>query len=228
MKKINLAVAAFLLSVFCCCGQNKVPAQATAVQKQPPANNLVEKFDITEYNRGKVNGDYNHTDKNGNEVQEFGDRNSQFYTRVKLAKPSFYTSYKVYNGKTLIIKEKGTFLDNTPIGQWTYYNTDGSVAKQVDEDKKFGKFGPMQLLEYLQKEKLIDLKTGAGRQYIINISYGIQKKDSKDTSWGVPDKGQWSVTYTKSTPQIDHTYIIDSQTGKLISHKNIKGEELVK
>jgi hypothetical protein len=226
MKKISLGILTVLWSV-CSCAQ--VPAKPNTAQGKNVPNGNIEKFDVKKFNRGQSGGDYLYKDKAGNEVQMSGDAGSDYVSTIKLAKPSLFTSYKVYDGKTLIIKEKGTLLYNVPVGSWIYYNTDGSVNKQVDEDKKFGRFGPAQLSTFLQKEKLVNLKTGAGREYLQTVNFGTEKLDPKVRhSWGAPDKGQWSVIYTKSTPLIDHTYIIDSQTGRLVSHKNLKGEELVR
>lgn len=229
MKKISLAIITILLALSCN-GQASQPGKINTVKNGSKVSvNQIEKFDIKKFNQGQKNGIYDYKDKNGNEVEEFGTPGSEYVYTAKLAKPSLFTSYKVYDGKTLIIKTKGTHLGNVAIGKWTYYNTDGSIAKQVDEDNKFGKFGTAQLLDFLQKQKLVNLKTGAGREYLWNVSFGTEKLDAKSKSLpGSLDKGQWSIMYTKSMPFIDHTFIIDSQTGRLISHKNLKGDELVK
>lgn len=218
MKKILIVIT------FVCC--NTLIHGQTSPGKI--AVNQIEKFDIAKFNKGQKGGFYEYKDKYGNEVQESGAQASEYVYKAKLAKSLLFTTYKVYDSKTLIIQTKGTYLDHVAIGKWIYYNRDGSIAKQVDEDKKFGKFGAAQLLNFLQKQKLVNLKTGAGREYLISVDFGTEKLDPKSKhSWGSPDKGQWSVTYTKSMPFIDHTFIIDSQTGRLISHKNLKGDELV-
>lgn len=116
-------------------------------------------------------------------------------------------------------------------GLWTFYSENGRLEKEIDENAKFGPFGPDQLLLFLEKENLINLKTGEGLKYL-NIGFGSEQipnvTEMRKTQPGLPDKWEWSVSYCKSVPACDHTYLIDSWNGKVISHRNIKGVELVK
>jgi hypothetical protein len=81
--------------------------------------------------------------------------------------PEFYLVQKRYypNGN---IQATGKLLGrNLAIGIWRYYNEEGKLIKEEDEDAKFGKVKIGQILKFIEKEGWIDLSTGKGREEIV-------------------------------------------------------------
>lgn len=77
-------------------------------------------------------------------------------------KPSFKTIYKEFypNGN---IKKKEIFIgERTKIDTSEYYDQDGNVEK-VEENKKFGKVKPEDVLKFLESKTIINISNGSGR-----------------------------------------------------------------
>ncbi|WP_211251065.1 hypothetical protein [Stenoxybacter acetivorans] len=184
---------------------------------------MIEKFDFDIYNKTH-NGSEEYTLPNGNTVylMDF-DKNGGFQYE-RLPSPSFYTVYKEFyaNGN---IKKKETFIgSHVKVRTSYYYDRDGGLVKQVDEDQKFGKIKPLQVLEFLQEKGYIDLKTGKGRVdedgmqvfwLDFNImerkkiwTIGIVKGRSNDGPANFPDIGEPSA-------YIPICYYMDGETGKI-------------
>lgn len=158
-------------------------------------------------------GWYAYTTQNGDSIRETAFEDGYYTTTILKASP-LYELHKEYD-TTGLLRSKGTILVNGPkTGLWQYFDEQGKLLKEDNEDKKFGKSGADQLLAALEKEHLINIQTGKGKAYILSISY-----EAGDT-------GRWKVLYSKTLPVIEHTYIFDGATGRLISHTNAKGIEL--
>ncbi|HEX8577518.1 MAG TPA: hypothetical protein VF677_14610 [Flavobacterium sp.] len=103
--------------------------------------------------------------------------------------PYFYLSYKEFykheNSKSTI-KEKGKYFGDidlgsnagVKIGYWYYFDEKGKLIKEIDEDKKFGKFGYNEVLKFLDDKKDINLHTGEGRDKV-NIQFYYSDKSAK-------------------------------------------------
>jgi hypothetical protein len=141
MKQLFLAVSLFFIVV--CRAQEK------------KENNMFEKFDLDSWRNGykdlkrdeegiitledgtKIYPDVTRTYKHGFEeivsIEEYSTP----------PKPAFYSIEKVFH-LNKNIKEKGKNLglnSRIKIGIWYYFDEEGNLIKEVDEDKKFGKFG---------------------------------------------------------------------------------------
>ncbi|MBO9620776.1 MAG: hypothetical protein J7539_17265 [Niabella sp.] len=228
MKKMQLGIILISL-LYSCYGQGSKQLNS----KEPENSTLMIKdtFDVSDFKKNSKDGvELVHKDYDGNEIRETGAENVGFYKRIKFQNKPFIEGFKEYSPKGVLMRS-GKLFGSIAIGTWDYYDDSGHLVKQIDEDKKFGKFGPEQVILFLQKKGLVDT-AGNGFGFITSIKYETSevaniaavRKDRPDT----PDKGQWSISYCKSLPNCDHTFIIDGETGHLISHRDVLGKELIK
>ncbi len=231
----------YLLVLFfiSCNGQakkNNMPAKS--IKNKTTQNNM---FDINRFNKNKdIDRSYKYKDVGGNVVFEV-ENNADFYDRWEILPNNFYKTYSQYYHKTGVLAKTGTYFGGayiddvqhltTKVGKWQYYDEKGILIKEENEEAKFGKFGHENLLKFLETEGLINTKTGEGKKFL-NISYGVDTitkivEERKENPW-MPNKGEWSVIYSKTLPLNDHIYIINGESGKVISHRDIKGNELAK
>lgn len=72
---------------------------------------------------------------------------------------SFYKIEKVFylNGN---LRHKGALLGEVRIGKWSFYNEDGTLKKEVDEDTKFGVVKPSDIVKIIESEGIINRRTG--------------------------------------------------------------------
>jgi antitoxin component YwqK of YwqJK toxin-antitoxin module len=71
----------------------------------------------------------------------------------------FYQIQKQYHPNGTI-KFKCKFLGNVPFGKREYYDESGKLIESIDEDAKFGKIKPEDLVEIMEKVGWINRKTG--------------------------------------------------------------------
>ena len=84
-----------------------------------------------------------------------------FYDEYAPAK-EFYQIHKwFYTSGTM--GKKIALLGNTVIGTREEYDEAGNLLKMVDEDKKFGKIKPKDIVELLEKEGWFDRETGENK-----------------------------------------------------------------
>ena len=86
----------------------------------------------------------------------------EFYPDVRRVQKLFYSSGK--------LKQVSFFYQkNLKVGIWQYYDEQGNMIKEVDEDNKFkkSKLKIKDILKIAEKEGLINLKTGEGRTNVM-------------------------------------------------------------
>jgi hypothetical protein len=159
MKKI---VSIILLAIICACNkQNKNNLNKTE---------MIEKFDF-EVEKKFIENDYRpYSIPNGNTVYMIsspvkeGKNKDTGFQYERLPKPSFYTLYKEFhsNGNLKSVEKcLGTYVK---VGISKYYDEEGTLTKEVDEDKKFGKIKPDDVLKFLDQKGYINLETGEGNK----------------------------------------------------------------
>lgn len=143
------------------------------------------------------------------EIQIKGNKINGFVELQIPPKPAFFKIYKEYypNGD-LKIKGKRMGTGATMVGEWEYYDENGQLAAQKNEDEKFGKFGHNELLLFLAQQGHINLETGENREKA-DFGYNSETK-------------QWEVYVTSLLFWITE-YIIDGETGEVISKKEYQG-----
>ncbi|WP_433981496.1 hypothetical protein [Chryseobacterium sp. RLHN22] len=157
MKLIKIVFFCFLILLNSCNGQNKENSDEKIDNKK-----MVEKFDIEIYKKTNYGFD-NYTKEDGTLISmiDFDSLKGGVLKEVP-PKPSFKTIYKEFypNGN---IKKKEIFIgERTKIDTSEYYDQDGNVEK-VEENKKFGKVKPEDVLKFLESKKIINISNGSGR-----------------------------------------------------------------
>ena len=218
MKKIFFLIFIFVLIIRC----------QGAEQKESKVHNkditIIEKFDFEIYNKTN-NGSDEYTLSNGNRIYSMGFlKNKGGFLYEKLLSPSFLTVYKEYyaNGN---LKKRETYIgENVKVGTSQYYDEKGNLIKEINEDLKFGKIKPQQVLEFLHEKKYINLKTGEGQvdedgRSVFKLYFGEQNKEK-----------YWIISIVKGIPNTDPknfpkfgeppaflplNYVMDGETGKV-------------
>ncbi|WP_407475505.1 hypothetical protein [Elizabethkingia anophelis] len=124
-------------------------------------------------------------------------------------KPSYYHFgyfYYLPNGNK---KEYGKFAglsSRIKIGIWKYYDKEGKLIKEANEEDKFGLWNFNKVMELLDKDRMIDLKTGKNRE------------DSKLEFNFDESKKEWKVIVFKKNISVIveeyWEYLFDGNTGK--------------
>lgn len=226
LKILYLILLAFF--VYACNRQTK--KNETLTQSE---NSMIEKFDYIEYerriNNAPMEGNY-YFKLDGTFVEEMlGSNNEYAIRRETPPKPSFVKIYKEFymNGN---IKSKETrFGEYTKVDISLYYDEQGNITKKVDENRKFSKIKPEDILRFLEEKKRINLETGEGvfgekSKFLFEVVYNEDKDiwfvtipqgryytalemDEIMKNWDIGEPSEWK--------QIE--YEIDGKTGKVIS-----------
>jgi hypothetical protein len=72
----------------------------------------------------------------------------------------FYEIQKLFH-KNGMIASRGKFLGHVSFGIWEYFDENGNLTKEVDEDAKFGKIKPKDIVRIMEDVGWINRKTGA-------------------------------------------------------------------
>jgi len=200
-------------------------AVSQRIKKKSTMNPNFEKFDIKDY-ENKVDQQVpggqklNHfTLKDGTEIDRSASP-TEYTEECILPKPSFLKLNKEFY-RSGFIKFKGlSFGDQhmgangIRVGQWTYFDELGKVTKTVDEDRKFGNFGYNELLAFLDKEGLIEVKTGKNRE---NVNAIFESSESGDKTWFVEIITEFHPDdYAKGW-----TYTLDGNSGKVLKKAKV-------
>ena len=151
--------------------------------------------------------------------------------------PYFYLSYKEFYehpNQPSTIKEKGKYFGDidlgsnagVKIGHWYYFDEKGKLIKEVDEDKKFGRFGYNEVLKFLDEKKDINLNTGEGRDKIKIDFYNSDKSNKKLWKIIVNIGEQYGVTNLPGDKGMRYaqdvkSYYLDGDTGEIIKGKKL-------
>jgi len=71
----------------------------------------------------------------------------------------FYVIQKLYH-ENGILESQGKRLGNVPFGIWDYFDEKGNMMKEVDEDAKFGKIKPKDIVRIMEEVGWINRQTG--------------------------------------------------------------------
>ena len=217
MKKIFFLLTIFMLTG--CRGQEQ-----KKIKPNTKNTTMIEKFDFNIYEKTNKGSD-EYTLPNGNTIFSIGFiKNKKGFQYERLPPPSFLTIYKEYyaNGN---LKLKETYIgQQVKVGISQYYDEQGNLIKKVNEDQKFGKIKPQQVLEFLQEKGYINLRTGKGRvdeeeRPVFKLYFGEKNKEK-----------YWVISIVKGIPNTDPknfpkfgeppaylplNYVMDGETGKV-------------
>lgn len=170
---------------------------------------LQKKAKKTVYDTGDVSYYLEYKEK-GTKVIIEGD-NEDGYTEIRIPKNAYYEIYKEYypNG---VLKQKGSlFGEHTAIGMWYFFDEQGNLAETVNEDEKFGKFGYLDVLDFLIKSSYVEKNTHKG---ILKINIVFSVEDLT-----------WQIRVTMPDYKIND-YTIDGNTGEIKRHNVFQGGKM--
>ena len=204
-----------------------------------------EKFDFELFEKVKKVSEGVYVKPNGDMVvsmnwYEGGDASDKLlggYIREIIGKPPYITVLKEFyiDG---YIKEKKTFLGQyLPIGISEYYDKYGKLT-QVNEENTYGKIKPADVLKFIEKQGVINLKTGKGffvgdplnAELSFNISYGKPQDATTENDYyiiGLKYKGGEAETPSGGEPPSasDLIYYMNSKTGRVYTQKEFLSRE---
>lgn len=227
MKKILFL---FALGMFITCqGQEQQKTTFNQLVTPKKDTTLIEKFDFDIYKKTEQ-GSIVYTQKDGNEIYMIDFDREGGFQRERLPSPSFFTVYKEFYSNSNLKKKETYIGERVKVGISQYYDEQGNLIKKVNEDQKFGKIKPQQVLEFLQEKGYINLRTGKGRvdeegRPVFKLYFGEKNKEK-----------YWVISIVKGIPNTDpknfpkfgeppaylpKIYVIDGDTGEV----TIEGEE---
>jgi len=117
-----------------------------------------------------------------------------------------------------MLKQKSSFFQNDlKMGIWEYYDEEGNLIKKVDENEKFklSKIKFQDILNILEKEGWVDLKTGKGATEIIRSENHVQIIPGFNVFFtiGVNNKVTWYATKSLFDGALVISYKIDGDSG---------------
>ena len=141
---------------------------------------------------------------------------------VEKIPPRSFTQNIIVYYKNGILKEEGEFFfcSDVKIGKWRKYDKEGKLIREENEDKKFEglRIKPKDLLRWMESQGWIDLWNGKGQQSSFsNTPFRISFSPHGN------DHAKWYVS--RVTMSGTEEFIIDAETGEVISHENILNVE---
>ena len=145
----------------------------------------------------------------------------------------FYVVGKTFypNGS---LHSKGRSFARVPIGIYEEYDEAGNLLKVVDEDKKFGKIKPKDIVELLEKEGWFNRETGenkitekevlptTGEFYRAIIKYVQIRYVPKQVTG---ERSYWKIAIEPRFMMWITTYIVDGETGEFTKEKTFEMRE---
>ena len=151
------------------------------------------------------------------------------YNEYAPAKDFYKIQKKFYpNG---IMRRKTSLFGGVVIGIYEEYDEEGNLLKVVDEDKKFGKIKPKDIVEFLEKEGWFNRETGENkitekevlpttgvfyREIIkyVRIRYVPKQATGEKSYWKIAIEPRFMMWIT--------TYIVDGETGEFTKEKTFE------
>ena len=176
-------------------------AMLSCAAQNPNNMGQVEKFNY-DYYKSKLHPNTTsvvYTEKDKTVVKVDFDKN--YYSIVQIKNRTFCKDVKIYHKNGILWK-------------------DGKLIKETDEDKKFERLRikPKDLLRWMESQGWIDLWSGKGQQSSFsNTPFRI------NFSPHGKDHAKWYVS--RVTMSGTEEFVIDAETGKIISHENVLNVE---
>ena len=155
------------------------------------------------------------------------------YSRIELVNEyPYYTLYKEYYKDGYLKLSKKTVGDYTYIGQRLMYDKKGNLTV-IDEDKKFGKIKIDYIMNFLQENGIIDLKTGEGwydKKNAYSSTYFLYFEEDKIGKYWIIsylryerlDPENPKLKYREEPAHISFMWLIDGETGEVYTENEIE------
>lgn len=213
MKYLLILLFSLLIS---CDGHSqgkKEGNQSKSDMREKINNELALKFE--------KDSDFSYKLPNGNEIymMENPKENSVGIQYERLPSPSFYTIYKEFYPDGFLKKKETLLGQYTRVGISEYYDEKGKLETK-NEDEKFGKIKPADVLKILDKKKIINLSTGEGRfDENGNSAFTITFDENRNEYTVTVEKGKANTNpeFGIGEPPafIPVYYIINGETGNI-------------
>ena len=159
------------------------------------------KFDIENYEKNQKNDDYQYTKEDGTVIDQY--TGWKCYIEKEYLPKKLYYIYREYylNGN---IQTIGFMIGTAfPIGVWKHYDEQGNMTEENMDAWFTGKFDYNKAFLFLNRKKVISIKTGKGRD---ELAFGFDKKTYcwVATIFPVPSNNYKGVCYW-----------LDGNTGKV-------------
>ena len=152
-----------------------------------------------------------------------------FYDEYAPAKDFYKIQKCFYPSGTM--RSKIVLFGGVAIGIYEEYDREGNLLKVVDEDKKFGKIKPKEIVELLEKEGWFNRETGENkitekevlpttgefyREIIkyVRIRYVPKQATGERSYWEIAIEPRFMMWIT--------TYIVDGETGEFTKEKTFE------
>ena len=156
-----------------------------------------------------------YTETNGDIIKVSFDKDT--YSVVTIRPTTFMGYTEIYYKNSILKKEGGwLFCSNVKIGIWKEYDEEGNQVQENNENEKFNKLrvNPKDLLQWMERQGWIDLRTGKGEQTdFSNPPFQISFTHHKGSH------AKWYVSRVTKSGTED--FVIDAETGDIISHENV-------
>ena len=182
---MNLRVFIMIILTFIACRSNEKKGLDMNRISNEQELNKIERFNYEATQEGTKDTLF----KKGEWVIEIG-ATTKYQSEFAPAR-EFYMIYTSYN-QNGNIKLRGKLLARLPFGLWEYFDESGQLVKTVDEDAKFGKVKPADIVAFMERQKIFNRETGESiffdnplptdgtfyREVSIKLNIGlIEKKD---------------------------------------------------
>ena len=180
----------------------------------------IEKYDFISTENGTENSV---TERNGWVIEKHYFSNGRAWYDEYAPAQEFYMIQKDFRPNGMIWR-RTKVLGYVRLGMYEEFDEEGNLIKLIDEDKKFGKIKPQDIVELLEKEGWFDRKTGENkvtRKSILptngefymwvmpNIVITFMTKEESKTG-----KCFWGITVEPRSEGQRTNYIIDGETGE--------------
>ena len=154
------------------------------------------------------------------------------YNEYAPAKDFYKIQKKFYpNG---IMRRKTSLFGGVVIGIYEEYDEEGNLLKVVDEDKKFGKIKPKDIVELLEKEGWFNRETGENKitekevlpttgMFYREIIKSVQIRYVPKQATG--ERSYWKIAIEPRFMMWITTYIVDGETGEFTKEKTFEMRE---
>ena len=132
MKACQAIAFIFLISTISCRGQLKNKSITNT-----NTYGSMEKFDIARFKKNNVRGEFSYVLKDGNEVREIENVNSQDYTVETKSPLKPNVSLKLFYMQSGNLKATGEKFYAFPIGTWQYFSETGALTKETNWDSSY-------------------------------------------------------------------------------------------
>ena len=194
--------------------------QGQQIKNTKTLDDNFQKFDTAAYYKriehyDPFGADPNHLRfKDGTEIFRSAHTDS-FEEEVHLPKPSFLKILRTFYPSGFIKMKGYSFGDlneganGVKVGNWYYFNEQGKLTETVNEDQKFGNVDYPKILAILEKDGLINIKTGKNREQVTAF---FERNDDGTSVWKLEVITEFHAD--------DHAkvwrYSVDGSTGKIL------------